>query len=187
MLGTCTAPAEVSPYKQTALVAKQHLGSSHKCLLCTWGTDYLLLSFLGGIGASIYPCSGVCLWSFGLEANMFLALICVLNHQSNHILLSPFCFRSVCKSNKCLGSEIRKLEETGNRRMSFPQYVTFPSLKWSALAGSYHSQSNLILLPWMTCAVVLNWILKSSQKWCMYHSLCLYSIKAYGVMETSRN
>lgn len=169
-------------------MAKQHLGSSCKRLLCTWGTDYLLISFLGSINATIYTCWVVCLWLFGLEANTFLALICVLNHQSNYILLSPFCFRSVRKRDKYQGSEIRKLEgETGNRKMSPPQYVTFPRLKWRAVTGSYHSQSNLIMLPWMTSVVVLNWILKSSQKWCMYHSLCLYSIKAYGVVETSIN
>lgn len=156
------------------------------CFACE-GTGYFLVYFLGSIGASIYTCSGVCLWLFGL-ANTFLAFICVLNHQSSHIFISPFCFRSVCKRNKCQGSEIGKLEkETGTRKMSPPQYVTFPRLIRSAIAGCYHSQSNLILLPWMTCVEVLNWNLKSSQKWCVYHSLCLYSIKAYGVMETSRN
>lgn len=149
-------------------------------------TDRLFIDFF----SRQYKCKyihmlrGLPVW---FRSIMFLALMCVLNRQSNHILLS-FCFRSVCKSDKCQGSEIRKLEEeTGNRKMSPPQYVTFPRLKWNAVAGSYHSQSNSILLPWMTCVVVLNWILKSSQKWCMYHSLCLYSIKAYGVMETSRN
>lgn len=94
------------------------------------GTGYLLISFLGSIGASICTCSGVCLWLFGLEANnSFLALICVLNHQSHHILFSPFCFKSVCKRDKCQSSEIRKLEEeTGSRRMSLPQS---PSQDWN--------------------------------------------------------
>lgn len=161
---------------------KQHLGSSHKCFACE---GQIIYWFLGSIGAHIFTHSRVCLWLVGLEANMFLALIRIWNHQSNHILLSPFCFRSVCKSDKCQGSEIRKLEEeTGCHLISD---ITFPRLKWSAVAGSYHSLSNLILLPWMSCVVVLNWILKSSQKWCMYHSLCLYSIKASGIMETSRN
>lgn len=68
---------------------------------------------------------------FGLEANALIALIGILNHQLNHILLSSFCFMSVGKRDKCKGSEIRKLEEeTETRKMSPPQYVTFPRLKY---------------------------------------------------------
>lgn len=38
MLGTCAAAAEVSVYKQRALVARHSLGSSLECLGCTRGT-----------------------------------------------------------------------------------------------------------------------------------------------------
>lgn len=45
MLGTSTAAAEVSTYKQRALVARQNLGSSRKCLVCTQGTKFFGLFF----------------------------------------------------------------------------------------------------------------------------------------------
>lgn len=131
MLGTCTAAAEVSAYKQRALVARQNLGSSHKCLVCTRGTK-ILFFFL----SRQYRCKYIHMFRGLLLVVWFRSKYppsfntCFKASQSDHVLLSPFCFRSICKSDKCHGSEIEKLEEeTGNRRMSPPQYVTFPRLK----------------------------------------------------------
>jgi len=46
---------------------------------------------LGSVGASIYTCSGVGIWLFGLEANALLALVRVLKHHSQTTSFSvPF-------------------------------------------------------------------------------------------------
>lgn len=184
MLGTCTAAAEVSAYGQRALVARQDSEGSHcKCLDCTWGTkiqDCFLDSSI-----SIYS-GRWCVWFRSKNSLQFNA--CLKASRSDRVLLFHFIYTSVYRNGKCYDSEMQKLEEeTGNRKESPPWYIMFPRVKWSAVAGSCCSERNLILLPWVTCIVALNWILKSPQQWCMYHLLCLYNMKAYGVMETARN
>lgn len=151
MLGTCTAAVEVCARKQRTLFARQDLGCSHKCLFAQEGQRSF---FLPPFFSRQYRCKHrhVCVqgsasvWLVWKHCNR-----CFKASQSEHLLLCPFCFRSLCKNDKHQGSEIEKLEEdTGNRKMSPPQYITFPRLKWSAVVGSCCSK--------VVCLSCLEWL-----------------------------
>ena len=151
MPGTCAAAAEVSAYGQRALVASQHSERSHhKCLE---GQRFRIVLFRRWCVA----------WFRG--RNSLQLNTCLKALRSDHVLLFHFIYRSVCRNDKCYDSEVQKLEgETGNRKESPPRYFVFPRVKWSAVAGSCHSEHNLILLPRVTCIVALNRILNSPQQ-----------------------